>query len=159
MATASTTVPDVLPELPLSVHTNYVTPRGLAQLEARLADAKSRFERLPNDAQLERDYLARHIRWLLARLGSAVLIEPALHPPQQAAFGTTVEVRESDGLQSSYRIVGEDEADLEHGFLSWVSPLARALVGAEVGETVCWRRADEECSLVVLAIASTKAAA
>ena len=152
MAAAPTSLPEALPELPISPYTNYVTARGLAQLRARLEDAEIRLAGLANEAVLERDYLARHIRWLQARIDSAVPVGLRLVGTDTVAFGANVQVREADGQVSSYRIVGEDEADAEHHLLSWVSPKARALEGAQVGDTVRWHGADEEDSLQVLAI-------
>lgn len=152
MAAAMISLPEALPELVISPYTNYVTARGLAQLQARLADAQSRFAQLAADSVFERDYLARHIRWLHARIGSAVPVALRLAASDTVAFGATVHVREQHGEVLSYRIVGEDEADPEHQLLSWVSPLARALEGAKVGDSVRWHRADDDGSVQVLAI-------
>lgn len=152
MAAAPTSLPEALPELPISPYTNYVTARGMAQLQARLDDAQTRLDRLAHDAVLERDYLGRHIRWLHARIAAAVPVSLRLVGTDSVAFGASVQVRDAEGEVSRFRIVGEDEADAEHQLLSWVSPLARALDGAHVGDTIRWRRADEDCSLQVLAI-------
>jgi transcription elongation GreA/GreB family factor len=145
-------LPEALPELPISPYTNYVTARGMAQLQARLDDVEAQLAELGSDAQFDRDYLSRHGRWLRARIQGAVPVSLRVVGTDAVAFGATVLVRESEGRESSYRIVGEDEADAERQLLSWVSPLARALEGAHVGETVHWRKADEDCSLQVLAI-------
>ncbi len=152
MAAAMISLPEALPELPISPYTNYVTARGLAQLQARLLDAESRLAEVSADAVFERDYLARHIRWLRARIGGAVPVALRLAASDTVAFGATVQVREQHGEVLSYRIVGEDEADPEHQLLSWVSPLARALEGAKLGDSVRWHRADDEGSVQVLAI-------
>lgn len=152
VAAAPTSLPEALPELPISPYTNYVTARGMAQLRARLEDAESRLGELPQEAVLERDYLGRHIRWLRARIDSAVPVGLRLVGTDTVAFGATVQVRESDGQLGVYKIVGEDEADAGHRLLSWVSPKARALEGSRVGDVVSWRGADTESSLEVLAI-------
>ena len=152
VAAAPISLPEALPELPISPYTNYVTARGMAQLQARLADAGSRLEQLPAEAILERDYLGRHMRWLRARIESAVPVGLRLVGRDAVAFGATVQVRDAEGRVSDYRIVGEDEADAERNLLSWVSPMARAMQGAQVGDTVRWHRADDDCSLQVLAI-------
>lgn len=144
--------PPALPDLPLSPHTNLVTARGLAQLHARRVDAEQRLEALDPAAQLDRDYLERHLRWLRARIDSAVPVGPRMEARDRVGFGCLVEVRESDGRLSRYRIVGEDEADAEHGLLSWVSPLALALEGAAAGQQLRWRRADEDVEIEVLRI-------
>lgn len=131
-----------LPELTVSPHDNFVTRRGLGQLHARLADAESRLSALAIEALLERDYLERHVRWLQSRIESAIPVSVQDGPRDRVAFGTTVAVVGSDLRRRRYRIVGEDEADAERGLLSWVSPLARALTGARVGDRITWRQAD-----------------
>lgn len=133
-----------LPELPLSPHPNYVTPRGLALLRARRERVRAEIERLAaQNGSADTLILAhaeRELRWLDARIGGAILVEVPLHPSDRVAFGCTVEVEDADGHRARYRIVGEDEADAAHGLISWVSPLARALVGARVGDAVAWKR-------------------
>ena len=155
-ATGASSIPnefqEKLPELPVSPHDNFVTARGLGQLQARLADAESRVVQLAADASLERDYLERHQRWLRSRLDSAIPVNPREGPRDRAGFGVTVEVLEEDDRRSRYRIVGEDEADSDRGLLSWVSPLARALAGARVGDRISWRRADGNVDVEVTEI-------
>ena len=141
-----------LPELPVSPHDNFVTPRGLLQLQARLSDAESRLVHLASDAGLEREYVERHVRWLRTRLDGAIPVNPRDAVRDRVGFGATVEVLEEDYRRSRYRIVGEDEADPDRGLLSWVSPLARALAGAKVGDHVSWRRADRDADVEVTEI-------
>ena len=145
-------LPVDLPELPLSPHTNYVTARGLGQLNARLADSEQRAARLNADAVLERDYLARHIRWLQARLASALPVTPRDSDLDRVGFGASVEVLDENERRIRYRIVGEDEADPEHGLVSWISPLARALTGARVGDTAIWQRPDGNLEIRIVGI-------
>ena len=139
--------PPALPDLPLSPYTNLVTARGLAQLHARRADAQQRLDALEAGEELERGYLQRHLRWLQARIEAAVPVGPRMEGRDRAGFGAQVEVVDASGPRESFRIVGEDEADAEHGLVSWVAPIARALEGARVGERVRWRRADEEVEI------------
>jgi transcription elongation GreA/GreB family factor len=145
--------PPALPELPISPHANLVTASGLAQLQARREDALLRLDALEPADTLGRDSLARHLRWLEARIESAVPVGPRMEGRDRAGFGAWVELRHADGRQERLRIVGEDEADPLHGLLSWVSPLAQALEGARVGQRVRWRRADEELEIAVLGVA------
>jgi transcription elongation GreA/GreB family factor len=63
-----------------------------------------------------------------------------------------VDVVDAAGARHEFAIVGEDEADAEHGKVSWVSPLARALIGAGVGDVVQWRRPAGEVALEIRAI-------
>ena len=145
-----------LPDLPLSPHPNYVTPRGLAALKARLAEAQAelarlrarpdRLDRLPERAA-ERD-----IRYVEARLGSAIPVDPATQPADEVAFGARVTVAGEDGAEATYTIVGEDEADAAHGLIAPHAPLARALLGARVGDVVAWRRPAGTVELQVFAI-------
>lgn len=147
---------DPLPDLPVSPHPNPVTPRGLAQLQARLAEAQGRLaglkarpdrlDKLP-EAAAERD-----IRYLEARLRSAIVVDPAAQDGSTVAFGLRVTVRDEAGEVHSYEIVGEDEADASAGRIAPQSPLARALLGAEVGDEVVWRRPAGAVRLEVLGI-------
>lgn len=131
-----------LPDLPISPHPNWVTPGGLAQLQERLAARQAdlaalrarpdRLNRQP-EAAAERD-----IRYLEARLATAILIEPPIHP-EEVAFGTTVAVEDDEGRRQTYRFVGEDEADPGRGLITAQAPLARALFGLRVGEEAEWR--------------------
>ncbi|MDR0809586.1 MAG: GreA/GreB family elongation factor [Gemmobacter sp.] len=148
---------DPLPDLPVSPHPNYVTPRGLAALQVRLLEKQrelatlrarqDRLDRLP-EAAAERD-----IRYLEVRLRSAIPVDPAGHSGREVAFGLRVTVADEDGGEASYEITGEDEADVALGRIAPHSPLARALIGAEIGDTVIWRRPAGVVALEVVAIA------
>lgn len=147
---------DPLPDLPLSPHPNYVTPRGLNALQSRLRDLqttlnglKSRAERLDKlpEAAAERD-----IRYIEARLRSAILIDPATLPLSEVAFGLAVTVADHNGTQTTYEITGEDEADAPLGRIAPQSPLARALIGAQVGDEVIWRKPSGPVTLEILRI-------
>lgn len=146
---------DPLPDLPISTHPNFVTPRGLAGLQSRLRETqdrlaalKSRPERLDKlpEAAAERD-----IRYLEARLKSAILVEPP-RDLTAVAFGLRVRVL-GPGGETWYEITGEDEADAALGRIAPQAPLARALIGAEVGDEVLWRRPSGAITLEVLEIA------
>jgi transcription elongation factor GreB len=146
-----------LPELPVSPGPNIVTPRGLAGLQARitqrqadLAALKNRADRLDKlpEAAAERD-----LRWLEARLKAAVVIDPALQDLTEAAFGLAVTVADAAGQETTYEIVGEDEADAPRHRIAPNSPLARALLGAQVGDVVTWKRPAGAVKLEVVRIA------
>lgn len=133
-----------LPEMPVPPGPNIVTPRGLADLQARLARRQAdlaalrarpdRLDKLP-EAAAERD-----IRWLEARLRAAVVIDPAAHNLSEVAFGLAVTVVDADGREATYEITGVDEADATRNRIAPDSPLARALLGARVGDVVTWHR-------------------
>ncbi|KAF7598531.1 MAG: transcription elongation factor GreB [Candidatus Dactylopiibacterium carminicum] len=79
----------------------------------------------------------RRIRFLIKRLEIATVVDPeAQENVDQVFFGATVTVCDQDGEESIYQIVGVDEADAGRGLISWISPLARALLKARVGDTV-----------------------
>ena len=148
---------DALPDLPQSKHPNYVTRRGLSLLEQRLAKAQERQRELaarPDDPakDLELAHGAQEIRYLEARIERAIVVDPAQAPAEEVAFGAVVEVSDAAGGRHEFAIVGEDEADAEHGKVSWVSPLARALIGAGVGDVVQWRRPAGVVELEIHAI-------
>ncbi|GAC1626559.1 MAG: GreA/GreB family elongation factor [Nevskia sp.] len=149
-------VPEDLPELPLSPLPNYVTPRGLALLRRRLDDAGARLAALPPnaaDAHQARAPIERERRWLQARLASAQCIDTSTREDRgRVAFGAAVTLLDSDGEPCRYRIVGEDEAEPEAGRISWTSPLARALIGARLGEVVTWARPAGDLEVEIQAI-------
>jgi transcription elongation GreA/GreB family factor len=147
---------DPLPDLPLSPHPNYVTPRGLVQLQTRLqtrqaelAALKARPDRLDKlpEAAAERD-----IRYLEARLRSAIPVDPANQPLTAAAFGLSVTVEDAKGQSQTYTITGEDEADPARHRITPQAPLARALLGGGVGDIVVWRKPSGVLELTVVKI-------
>jgi transcription elongation GreA/GreB family factor len=128
--------PAALPERAVSPHPNLVTPDGLAALEAQVRSLgeERQAARTAGDksllARIERD-----LRYFTQRLASARVVAPA-PAPDRVRFGVRVTLLASDGAEHAWRLVGEDEADAARGRLSWVSPLAQALLGAAVGETL-----------------------
>jgi transcription elongation GreA/GreB family factor len=133
-----------LPDRPVSEHRNLVTADGLAAIEAeveRLTAAYAEAQTSADRAALQK--IARDLRYWSQRLGSAELMpEPADTGTVQ--FGSRVTLVRSDGRRVTYRIVGEDEADPAKGSISYVAPLARALVGKREGDTVRMGTGDAE---------------
>ncbi len=117
-----------LPDRPISPHPNLVTAEGLARIEAEVA-------RLQQDHAAALARAARDLRYWTARRASAQLV-PEPSDRSKVHFGATVSIVRDGGRRQTFRIVGEDEADPAHGTLSHVSPLARALFGKQVGDTV-----------------------
>ena len=129
-----------LPDRPISSHPNLVTPEGLVQLEAAFAAAKAAYTAAQAAGTVNEDRTAmaratRDLRYYTARLASAQRIEP-VSTPAKVVFGATVTIERGDGRVQAFRIVGEDEADPTAGSISYVSPMARALLGKEVGDEV-----------------------
>jgi transcription elongation GreA/GreB family factor len=125
-----------LPDRPISPHRNFVTEAGLAAIEAALG----RFEAAHRTATAKGDKDAaaaaqREMRYWRARRASAEVLKTG-SGKSQASFGMTVSLRRDDGREQSFRIVGEDEADPSRGTVSYVSPLAKAILTRGPGETV-----------------------
>ena len=138
--------------------TNYVTARGLDALH----DERKRMEvqRASLDATADPAEHARAVSALAARLAelderiaSATIIDVRAQPHDEVRFGATVRVAAEGTAARAYQIVGVDEADVAHGRIAFVAPLARALLGKRVGDAAVVQtpRGDEE--LEVLAIA------
>jgi transcription elongation GreA/GreB family factor len=129
-------VPGDVPERPVSAHPNFVTARGLQQIENRIKeleaarDAAKQGEDSDATSRIERD-----LRYWAQRKASAKLIQPE-SAPSKVRFGVRVTVRYDDGAERSYALVGEDEADPAHGSISWISPIAQALIGSSAGDDV-----------------------
>jgi transcription elongation GreA/GreB family factor len=122
---------EVLPHREISPHANLVTPEGLAQIEATVAKLRKDQAEAKGAAD---QTLARDLRYWTAQRASAQLIADS--GTSRVMFGSRVRLQRSDGRTETYRIVGVDEADPKHGTLSYVSPLAQALIDCEVGDTV-----------------------
>ena len=133
-----------LPDRPISPHPNFVTPEGLALIEAEL----TRLHAAHAVAQAANDRAAlaktrRDLRYWTARRASAQVVKPP-SDASEVHFGSTVTIEREDGRRQTFRLVGEDEADPTRGTLSYVSPLARALTGKRVGDVVRAGFADAE---------------
>lgn len=138
---------------------NYITRDGAKRLQEQLADllhrkrAKVVQEVADAAAQGDRSENAEYIygkrklreidgriRWLRKRLEAATVVEPRAVLTDTIFFGAFVELEDPLGAITRYRIVGEDEVDLDKGYISWRSPLGRALLKRHAGETVVFRR-------------------
>jgi transcription elongation GreA/GreB family factor len=129
-----------LPDRPISPHPNLVTASGLEALTNAMSDSRTAYDAAQQleDAGERRRAVAvasREMRYFAYRLRTAQLL------PQPAgfsavAFGHRVTLRRDDRRRQTFRIVGEDEADPRNGSISYVSPVARALIGRAAGETV-----------------------
>ena len=126
---------DDLPDRPISPH-NLVTPEGLEMIEAELA--RLHVEHSAAQEADDRAWLAkinRDLRYWTSRRATAQVVErPA--DRTEVHFGSTVTILRGDGRRQTYRIVGEDQADPSAGTLSYVSPVAQALMGKQVGDVV-----------------------
>ncbi len=147
-----------LPERPVPAHANYVTPLGMEQLRVRVRDLAEQHEQLKavaeEDSEAKRKLreVERDQRYFNAQLERAEVVDPAGHPPGEVRFGATVKVEEADGRIETFHIVGDDEADVAAGKISWGSPLAHSLIGAKVGETVKWQRPAGDTEVEIVAV-------
>jgi transcription elongation factor GreB len=160
---------EVAPALPPSGK-NYITPAGYARLEAELrrlveierpevvktvAWAASLGDRSENA-----DYvygkkrlreIDRRVRFLIKRLEGAQIVNSAGRDTEQVFFGATVRVKGASG-EKTVTIVGVDEVDPAHGRVSWVSPIAKALLKAREGDHVTLRTPAGEEKLEILEV-------
>lgn len=133
-----------LPERIISSQPNLVTAEGLAAIDAEIEE-HSRRQSEANAAE-DRDAVARaarELRYWTVRRASAQLMPPPADD-EEVRFGSTVTIERDDGRTSTWRIVGEDEADPAKGTVSHVAPLARALMGKSVGDVVTAGATDAE---------------
>lgn len=135
---AETASETLLPDRPISPHPNLVTETGLKALEIQLRQAREAYETAQkiedvNERRRQAATPLRDARYFAARVRTAQVI-PDPPSTDTVAFGNTVTFRRSDGRVQKYRIVGEDEADPKSGAISFVSPVARLLMGKAVGD-------------------------
>ena len=129
---------------------NYITPEGARQMKERLQDLQKRRENTEATG-VESKKLESAIRNLKQRLDSLVIVEPP-GDVAKVAVGAIVTVRHRNGEEETYRIVGVDESDPEKGAISWISPLAKALLSKRAGEKVCFRIPAGEDELEILSV-------
>ena len=91
------------------------------------------------DAKERLQHVEQRIAYLQQSLQSAEVAAPPPPPHDTVRFGATVTVRDPRGAETAYRIVGVDETDLERNEVSWLSPIARALLNARLGQKVTFR--------------------
>jgi transcription elongation GreA/GreB family factor len=133
-----------LPDRTISPHVNLVTEEGLAAIERTLTELQHRqAAALAANDPVEQGTVGRELRYWNARRSSAQVIKTP-SSPAEVVFGATVTIKRDDGRRQTWRIVGEDEADPARGTLSYVSPVARALLGKQVGDVVRAGNSDAE---------------
>ncbi|SRR5690606_10694033 len=128
-------VPADAPERPVSEHPNLVTAHGLQLIEQRVRElqAQRNAAKDADDDSVSLSSLERELRYWLKRKSTARVVEPDPEPTK-VRFGVRARVRYEDGRERTFALVGEDEADPAAGAISWISPIAQALLGCEVGD-------------------------
>ncbi|MBB3425893.1 transcription elongation GreA/GreB family factor [Rhizobium sp. BK312] len=137
---AETAAETVLPDRPISPHPNLVTEAGLKALEFQLQEARKAYETASaiediNERRRQTAIPLRDARYFAERLRTAEVIATPTST-EIVAFGSKVTFSREDGRVQTYRIVGEDEADPKAGSISYVSPVARLLMGKRVGDVM-----------------------
>lgn len=144
MSKAFTREMDDLPEQPLVTRPvalpggkDYLTPGGAQRLREevlRLTDSIYASEDIPDEPSIR-----QRIAQIQQILANAEVVPPPPQPWEQVLFGATVTVRKASGEEARYRIVGREEADPDHDWISWISPIARALLKTRLGQQVRFR--------------------
>lgn len=139
-----------------SSEVNYVTPRGLEllrqEVKARnaLRDQHQGLEDFASQSLIRE--AERDLVYYLERLRTAVLVQPVPNKEGQVRFGSSVRAVDEAGTVYDVVLVGEDESDVQNGFISYVSPLAKALLKARIGDEVVWQRPLGEVRLVIVSV-------
>jgi transcription elongation factor GreB len=137
---------------------NYITPAGAQKLRDELQHLIESTRPALADAQDDPDakrQLARldqRIRQLQESLQSAEIVPSPGGAADVVRFGATVTVRESDGTETSYRLVGVDETDMDRNWVSWMSPIAKALLHGKRGERIRFKFPSGEETLEIVDI-------
>jgi len=134
-----------IPERPLSDEPNYVTPNGLKLLNAQIDALEAERGQLKQkkDDPIAKQKIAiieRDMRYYASRIESAILSTPGAEDHSIVLFGAKVTVEDDEGKLIAYEIVGEDEADIHKAKVSYLSPLAEALIGAKLNDEVTWEK-------------------
>jgi len=126
----------------VSAHPNYVTASGLGQLQANVALLQTQHgEQTARGEHSDKQRLAeieRDLRYFNQRLQTAQVVMPA--STDKVQIGHWVTFADEQDRHQRVQLVGEDEADAGSGLINWASPLGQALLGAQVGDEVTWRR-------------------
>ena len=141
-------------ERQISAQPNYVTPTGLVQLQARVAELQALHSQQAIQGDLADKQriadLERDLRYFKQRLQSAQVVAPT--SSEQVRIGHWVTFVDEQDHEQRVQFVGEDQADAAKGLINWGSPLGRALLGAKVGDEVVWKRPAGDVAIEVVAI-------
>ncbi len=137
---------------------NLMTPDGAQRLReefARLQAAREQLLAVKGDPDKPQKLAAIEQRALLLDdcLRTASVVQPPATPDDRVRFGATVTVRGADNAEARHRIVGVDEVDFDRGWVSWRSPIAKALLNASVGQRVRVKLPGGETELEIVAVA------
>ncbi len=143
-----------LPERPQSDHPNYMTQTGLEKMQSAVVALRHEHSLLKKEDDLSAKNrikpIEAELRYLEKRIQCAIPVDISTQKSQEIRFGATVKLIDENDQEYVFTIVGEDEADPEAGFISWVSPLARELLGKKADDTVLWERPAGDLELEIL---------
>ncbi len=150
---------------------NYITPEGLQKLRdeyskllhtdrpatvkivawaASLGDRSENADYTYNKRKLRE--IDRRLGFLQGRIEAAQVVDPKTLNSKTIVFGATVTTENEEGIQKTYQIVGEDESNIELGKISWISPLAKVLLGKKQGDEVLFKKPSGDSVLEIIEI-------
>jgi transcription elongation factor GreB len=149
-------VSDDQPEWPISQHTNFVTPFGFQQLQTRRENLTTQQDALKENkdsmsSKTELAQIGRELRYLVSRIATAKVVQV----PQDKTIvkiSAFVCVIDENDKEYQFMIVGEDEAEIKQGKISWISPLAKALLDSSLGDEVLWKRPNGDLIVEIATI-------
>jgi transcription elongation factor GreB len=163
MSKAFTRESDDLPEKPVLARPlsalpagakNYLTPAGekmlREELERLVQSERPRLAQSDPAARGQLQSLDQRIEYLRQSLSTAEIVPRPSNPEERVRFGATIKVRDEAGSESTYRIVGIDETDIDKGWVSWLSPIAKAMVNARAGQRVRFKSPSGEQILEIV---------
>lgn len=143
-----------IPERPISSEPNYVTQNGYDELKKNLETLEKEIKHVkqlddsPENKQKTMK-LERDLRYFFNRIESSIVVESINQDHDKVLFGAWVKLIDEDNKDYLFQIVGEDEADIKKNKLSYVSPLAKSLLGNRVGDEVVWSKADGDHIVII----------
>ena len=93
--------------------------------------------------------IEKDIRYYAARLKSAILVKPDSQTSDKVLFGARIELQNEDDNSEFYEIVGEDEADFKNNKISYVSPIAKSVIGNKLGEEILLKKPEGFARLII----------
>ena len=137
--------------------TNFVTRNGmdelLAEKEALIREREELSIANENERRIAANYINARLQLLNNRIAEARVVDPKDQPQDEVTFGATVTLKNTaTGKIQDFQIVGVDEADIARGKVSFISPLARALINKKTGERVTLKREKDETVFEILKI-------
>ena len=138
--------------------TNFVTPFGMDQLLAEKQTLINERENLNSTSENERriaaNYINAKLQLLNNRIAAARVVNPNEQPQNEIRFGASVTLKtEGSGILQTFQITGVDEADISKGKISFISPLAKALINKKTGDKVVLKRPKEVTVFEIMEIA------